>query len=174
MTPIHENMLQIVRTRTGLGLAVRAASPEDEAVMQAFYDQVSEDDRRFRFFSAQGNVGHEQLAPMLETDHFRRETFLAFRGDNGELVAVAMLACDNPMEVAEVAISVRADYRGRGIGWSLLDLLAHEAQRRGVREVIAIEDRENHAAIELEREKGFVPRGFDGDPQLVVLSQRFA
>ena len=55
----------------------------------------------------------------------------------------------------------------------MLDLLAGEAQRRGVCEVIAIEDRDNHAAIELEREKGFEPRAFEGDPHLVILAKGF-
>ena len=41
----------------------------------------------------------------------------------------------------------------------------------GVRRVIAIESRDNHAAIELEREKGFVPEPFDGDPTLVILAK---
>ena len=48
-----------------------------------------------------------------------------------------------------------------------------EAQRRGVRRVIAIEARDNHAAIDLEREKGFAPEPFEGDPSLVILSKTF-
>jgi acetyltransferase len=37
--------------------------------------------------------------------------------------------------------------------------------------VIAIESRDNHAAIELEREKGFVPEPFEGEPSLVILAK---
>jgi hypothetical protein len=44
---------------------------------------------------------------------------------------------------------------------------------RGCRRAIAIESRDNHAAIELEREKGFVPEPCDGDPSLVVLTRKF-
>jgi acetyltransferase len=52
-------------------------------------------------------------------------------------------------------------------------LLSREAEARGVRRVIAIEDRANHAAIELEREKGFTPEPLDDDPSLIVLSKTF-
>jgi acetyltransferase len=173
MNAICQAAPELVRTRSGIALSIRPATQADESLLEAFYEQVSDEDRRFRFLNAQPHVGHEQIAPMLQTDHFRSETFLAFRADTGELVAAGMLACDKPLECAEVAVSVRADHRGKGVGWAMLDLLAGEAHRRGVREVIAIEDRDNHAAIELEREKGFVPRAFDGDPQLVVLSRRF-
>jgi acetyltransferase len=68
---------------------------------------------------------------------------------------------------------VHAAYRGKGVGWAMLGLLAQEAQHRGVRRVISIESRDNHAAIELEREKGFVPEAVEGDPSLVVLSRSF-
>jgi len=64
-------------------------------------------------------------------------------------------------------------YRGRGIGWSLLDHVAELAKSWGVKRLQAIENRENHAAIQLEREKGFVASGIDGDPGLVLLERRF-
>lgn len=164
----------VVPTRSGIELETRIAQADDEAALEAFFAQVSDQDCRFRFLSAHDHVGHQQLAPMVETDHVRSDCFLAFDRTNGELVATGMLACDNPMEVAEVAVSVRSDYRGKGVGWAMLDLLANEAQRRGVREVIAIEDRDNHAAIALEREKGFQPRAFEGDPHLVILGRTLA
>lgn len=158
-------------TRTGAILAIRPASAGDEAALEAFFDQVSADDRRFRFLGAQAHVGPEMLEPLTHCDHFRTENFLAFAGESGELVATAMLACDNPLDTGEIAVSVRGDWRGQGIGWALLDLIAAEAAKRGLRRVISIEDRDNHAAIELEREKGFVARAIEGDPTLVLLEK---
>ncbi|MFD2579089.1 GNAT family N-acetyltransferase [Novosphingobium colocasiae] len=81
-------------------------------------------------------------------------SWLAVNRQTGEIVASALLACDGPLDTAEIAMSVCADHRGKGVGWAMLDFLAHQAQARGVRRVISIEDRDNHAAIELEREKG--------------------
>ena len=173
MTTAEIELIPSVKTRAGVVLDVRAAHPADEAMLEEFFDKVSAEDRRFRFLNAKDHIGHEQLQPIVEVDHFRSESFLAFDSASGELVASGMLACDNPLEVAEVAVSVRSDYKGKGVGWAMLDILGSEAKRRGVSEVIAIEDRDNHAAIELEREKGFVPRAFEGDPHLVILSKKF-
>ena len=158
-------------TRAGEILVVRPASEADEPALEAFFDRVAAEDRRFRFLSAQAHVGAEMLAPMTHCDHFRSENFLAFDPANDELVATAMLACDNPLDTGEIAVSVRSDWRGKGVGWALLDLIAEEAAMRGLRRVISIEDRANHAAIDLEREKGFTACAVEGDATLVMLEK---
>lgn len=160
-------------TRSGLAIDVRPATEADETLLTAFFDKVSDQDRRFRFFAASQHVSHDQLDPLIHADHFRSESFLGFDGVTGELVVSALLACDGKLDTGEIAMSIRSDYKGKGIGWAMLDMLGQEAERRGVRRVISIEDRENHAAIELEREKGFTPEPLDGDPTLVVLSKTF-
>ncbi|PEQ13973.1 GNAT family N-acetyltransferase [Novosphingobium sp. PC22D] len=165
--------LKPLETRSGIELDVRPAREEDEAALAAFFDRVSDEDRRFRFFAAGEHVSHDQLAPLVHADHFRSESYVVLNRATGEIVASGLLACDGPLDTAEVAISVCKSHRGKGIGWALLDLLAEEARTRGVRRVLSIEDRENHATIELEREKGFVAEAFEGDPSLVVLSKTF-
>ncbi len=160
-------------TRSGIELAARPAYEDDEASLAAFFERVTAEDRRFRFLSAAAHISHEQLAPLIHADHFRSESFLAFDVENDELIASALLACDAQLDTAEIAVSVREDYKGKGVGWALLDLLGREAEQRGVRRVVAIESRDNHAAILLERQKGFVPEAMDGDPTLVILSKTF-
>ena len=161
-------------TRSGVALDIRPTTEADEAALAAFFDKVSDEDRRFRFFTAGAHVSHEQLDPFIHADHIRSESFLAFDAANGELVASGLLACDGKRETAEVAISIRHDYRARGLGWVMLGFLGDVEQTMGVRQVIAIESRDNHAAIELERESGFVPQAMEGDPTTIILTKRFA
>lgn len=160
-----------IATRSGATLIVRPVAPDDEPALEEFFDRVSDEDRRFRFLSPRKHLSHEQLVPMIEVDHRRTETWVAFAKDGQALVGSAMLACDDAMDTGEVAVSVCQDWRGKGVGWALLDVVAGAAQERGLRRVISIEDRENHAAIELEREKGFVPHGVEGDPTVVLLER---
>lgn len=166
-------MMTQLNTRSGILLDVRAACEVDEAALAAFFDRVSDADRRFRFLAAAEHVSHDQLSPLIHADHYQSESFLAFDKANGLLVGSALLACDKVMDTGEVAVSIRSDYKGKGVGWALLDFLGREAQARNLHQVIAIESRDNHAAIELEREKGFTPEPFDGEPGLVILSKTF-
>lgn len=160
-------------TRSGIELLLRRATEEDAPALTAFFDKVSDEDRRFRFFAAGEHVSPDQLEPLIHADHFRTESFVAFDKATGELVCSGLLASDKALDTAEVAVSVAAHYRGKGVAWTMLDALGIEARARGLRRVISIESRENHAAIELERERGYVPEAMEGDPTLVILSKTF-
>lgn len=159
-------------TRSGLALQVRAATDYDEREVKAFFERVSDDDRRFRFQRSVAHLDHDQLVPIVHVDHDLNETYLGFEMTEGQLVAIAQFATDAAREEAEVAVTVRQDFKGQGIGWMMLDLLAEEAARRGVRRVVSIEDRANHAAIGLEREMGFVATVLEDDPARVILTRQ--
>ncbi|OAN64933.1 GNAT family N-acetyltransferase [Sphingomonas sp. TDK1] len=156
-------------TRGGVRLRVRPASPKDEPELADFFSHVAPDDLRFRFLTGLAKVRHEQLVAMLSVDHRQAETFVAFEAATETLVAVAMLAGDRELSTAEVAISVRADYKHKGVAWTLLDHAARFDEALGVGSLISIESRANREAIELEREMGFSVSDYPGDPTLVMV-----
>jgi hypothetical protein len=49
--------------------------------------------------------------------------------------------------------------------------IARLAETKGLRVLESVESRENHDAIELERDMGFVARPYPGDSTLVLLSR---
>lgn len=160
-------------TRSGLDIDVRPATEADMPGLVDFFDRVTDEDRRFRFLAAADHVGPAQVEALVRTDHFRTESWIGVNRASGQIVASAMLACDGPLDTAEIAVSICGNHRDKGIGWAMLDFVAEQAAMRGCRRAIAIESRDNHAAIELEREKGFVAEPCDGDPTLVVLARQF-
>ena len=120
-------------TRTGLTFHVRPISPEDEAALAEFFRHVTPEDLRFRFLGGVREVSHERLVAMTQIDHRQTENFLAFAEDGRLIIATAMLACDKVLEKGEVAISIRADYKHRGVGWELLRHIARYAEAKGVK-----------------------------------------
>ena len=157
-------------TRTGYTFKVRPADVGDEAGLTAFFTHVTPDDLRFRFLSAISHVGPDQIERLTHVDHRGTENFLAFDADHGTLVATAMMASDAALDTAEVAIAIHADYKHRGIGWTLLEHVTRFAKSRGIKTLQSIESRENHQAIELEREMGFSVMACPGDPTTVIVS----
>ena len=159
----------LLMTRTGFTFYVRSATPEDEEALAEFFSGITPEDLRFRFLTSLREVDHDRLELMTHVDHRRTEDFLAFELDGGPIIATAMLAADPAMEKAEVAISVRPDYKKRGIGWTLLRHVSRFAKGQGIRTLQSIESQDNHIVIELEREMGFTAKAFPGDPTLVLL-----
>jgi GNAT superfamily N-acetyltransferase len=159
----------ILTTWKDVTFRVRPFQPDDEGLLAEFFTHVSPDDRRFRFLADVSEVGPAHLQSLITVDHERSENFLAF--DKGMLIGSAMLAADAALERAEVAVSLRADYKNMGIGWALLDHLANYARRRNIRRIESVESRENRQALAVETDMGFKTKPFPGDPTLVLVSK---
>ncbi|WP_337658775.1 GNAT family N-acetyltransferase [Sphingorhabdus sp. Alg231-15] len=156
-------------TRTGFEFHVRPVAPSDEEALAEFFNHVTRDDLRFRFLSPIPEVGKELLSYLINVDHDHKEDFLALDIDDKTIIASAMIGANEDKSVAEVAIVVRSDYKHRGMSWTFLEYVISEARRSGIKKLQSIESRENHAAIELEREMGFTAKSYPGDATLMLL-----
>lgn len=159
-------------TRAGLVLRVRPVSTDDGPLLAEFFERVDADDLRFRFLSGQDHARPHQIAELLEVDHRRAEHLIAFDAETRVMVASAMLVADNHLETAEVAIAVAKAYRDQGIGWAMLKHVAELARVHGIQRLRAIESRQNHAALEVERALGFRASDYEGDTTLVLVEAR--
>lgn len=168
-----DDLSQLLITRTGLRFHVRATQPDDEAGLAEFFTHVTPEDLRFRFLTTVKEVGHDRLEVMTKADHRQTENFIAFTEDGKTIIATGMLACDSALERGEVAISIRSEYKHKGVGWELLRHICDFAETKGVKVIESLEDRQNHEAIEIEREQGFEVDECPNDVRLVVLRKRF-
>jgi acetyltransferase len=141
-------------TRDGSRIHIRPAQEADAPALTDFFHHVSEEDRHFRFLSATKDVTSAQIAAMVSVDPLRSITFLAFDKDQ-QLLSAGSLTSDCNGDNAEVAISVRQDCKGRGIGWRMLEYILRYASAHSIKVVESLESAENRAAIELQREMGF-------------------
>lgn len=150
---------------------VRPVCADDEVSLAEFFRHVTPDDIRFRFLTGIKDVGHDRFFAMTHVDHHQTENFIAFIDGESEIIATAMLACDADLERGEVAISIRSDFKNDGVGWAMLKLVTRHANSIGVKIIESIESRENHAAIDLEREMGFTATSYPGDATLMLLQR---
>jgi len=156
-------------TRSGFEFHVRPVEPSDKEALAEFFTHVSKDDLRFRFLSAFQEVPGSLLQTLVNVDHDSKEDYLAFDIDDKTIIASAMIGANDDKSEAEVAIAVRSDYKNRGMSWTFLKYVIEEARRNGIKKLESLESRQNHAAIELEKEMGFTARTCPGDSALVLL-----
>lgn len=164
----------VLTTLGGLELRVRPASPEDEPTVRAFFAELGPDDLRFRFLSPIVKPADNVYELLLGVDHVRTEDFLVFVDEAGcdRMIASAMLSCDPETRKAEVAIAVHPAFRNKGVGWSLLDFIARDAEQRGMEILQSIECRDNRGALAVEKDLGFEISFYPDDPCLDLVSKR--
>ncbi|WP_027055432.1 GNAT family N-acetyltransferase [Mesorhizobium erdmanii] len=164
-------MSKTLTTHTGFCFEVRTARPEDEPALAEFFTHVTPEDLRFRFLGAVREVSHERLVAMTRSDDAHIHNFLAF-APGGMLIAVATLASDPADRRGEVAVCIRDDRKHLGVSWELLGHIARYADDHGLESIESIENRENRAAIELEREMGFTVTADPDDATLVLVRRK--
>ncbi len=162
-----------LETRSGIHLHVRPVLPTDESALATFFEHVSPEDLRFRFLTGLRTVGRDRLAAMCQIDYRRTINFLAFIPD-GTLVATAMLAADPDRVRAELAVSVRSDFKERGISWTLVQHVLRYAEAEGIRSVESVESADNRAALALEHEAGFAIVSEGGGATEIVVRRALA
>ncbi|WP_324827713.1 GNAT family N-acetyltransferase [Qipengyuania zhejiangensis] len=171
---LGEQAVHDLETRGGLRLDLRPVTLDDGPLLADLFDRLTVEDLRFRFLTGLDAVKPHQVATMLEVDHRQAEHLLAFDKATGTLVASVMIVADPAMEVAEVAVVVAREFRGKGIGWTLLRHATDLARERGIRTLRSVESRANHDALEVERTLGFEAHPYDGDPTMVLVEASLA
>ena len=142
--------------RDGSTAFVRIARPEDREALHAFFEHLSLEARRRRFFSA--SPPHPELIASLcdSSDPHSVLTLLVTRTRQGEPRIVgtgSYLAKDE--RTAEVAFAVDDALQGKGLGTLLLERLALLAARNGFTRFWAVTHADNQAMRDVFRESGF-------------------
>lgn len=160
----------ITRDRTTLTL--RPASIADAPATTRLFERIGAENLALRFLMGIEHVKPQQIVAMLEIDHRDAEHLLVFVDRVQDPVASLFVASDKSMREAEVAIAIDEDWRGKGIGWTLLQHAVELARSRGFKVLRSLESRAAHDAIEVERAAGFTVRDYEGASDMVSLEKR--
>jgi acetyltransferase len=153
--PYPKEWEQRVTLADGTHLFVRPIRPDDEPLLHGFLDRVSPDDLRLRFFAPVRTFSHAFLARLTQLDYARAIAFVAIDEATGDVLGVVRLHADANYEKAEYAILVRSDFKGRGLGWQLMELMIRYARSEGLQRIEGQVLRDNTMMLEMCRELGF-------------------
>jgi acetyl coenzyme A synthetase (ADP forming)-like protein len=142
--------------RDGTAAHIRQAHPGDSGAVLAFFERLSPESRRRRFFSA--SPPRPELVTTLCDDSDSRSvlTLLVIRAHENDSRIVATgsyLARD--ASSAEVAFAVDDTLHGKGLGTLLLERLGLLAVRNGFTRFWAVTHADNQAMRDVFRESGF-------------------
>ncbi|WP_101926337.1 MULTISPECIES: bifunctional acetate--CoA ligase family protein/GNAT family N-acetyltransferase [Luteimonas] len=151
---------------------VRPVRPEDEALFRTFFEKVSTEDLRLRFFSAVRHFSHEFIARLTQLDYARSIALAALDPETGEMLGAVRLLADANYDTGEYGIMVRSDLKGAGLGWRLMRIMLEYARWQGLNTVEGQVLRENTTMLAMCRQLGFsiTPDPDDGTVAIVRLS----
>jgi acetyltransferase len=152
-----------LQLKDGSRVAVRPMRPEDEPAIARFLAEVDPKDVRLRFFHAVKDFSHSFVARLTQLDYARAMAFVALDPATGAIVGAVRLHSDSLYESGEYAILVRSELKGRGLGWSLMQLLIGYARSEGLKRLFGEVLHENTTMLNMCRELGFSVTGAD-DP----------
>jgi acetyltransferase len=141
--------------KDGWRIFVRPIRPDDEPLIHEFLQHVTGEDRRLRFFAPMKHFTHEFIARLTQLDYARAMAFVAFDEATNEMVGVVRLHSDSIYENGEYAILLRSDLKGRGLGWTLMQLIIEYAKSEGLKRISGDVLQDNTVMLAMCRELGF-------------------
>jgi acetyltransferase len=172
IAPYPQDLETTEQLRDGTSLRVRPLRPEDEPLLHDLAAHMNPEDLRLRFFTPVRGLTHAVAARLSQLDYDREMALLAECERN--TLGVAHFFADPDRLGAEYAIAVRSDWKGRGVGFLLMNRLIAIAQQWGIGELFGEVLRENEPMLQMCRELGFAIVPEPDNSSVVLTSKRLA
>lgn len=136
ISPYPEHLAEdIVLKRSGRRAVLRAIRGEDEPNHLEFYNQLSPESIRLRYFYSRGIPTHQELANWTQIDYDREMAFIVTapkqNGDGWETLGVVRAVTDADNVRSEFSVVIRDDLQGEGLGVILMQKVIDHCKARG-------------------------------------------
>ncbi len=130
------------KTRSGADLTIRPIRPEDEPLIVAFHDRLSERtvvERYFTSLAYSARTAHERLTRICFIDYARELALVAEANDPkaGPVIGgVSRMIRQDDGQSATLAVVIADDFQGQGLGEKLMRNALQAASSEGIRRVV--------------------------------------
>jgi RimJ/RimL family protein N-acetyltransferase len=170
-----EHFETVRTTRRGLRIMLRPVKVTDEPILKDFFYSLSENSLYRRFIQMRKDMPHERLQDFVVIDYTKEMVILAVleQEKRETVVGVGQYGINESTHTAEVALVVRDQNMGQGVGWELLSYLTYLARRQGLHGFTAEVLVENTPMLRLFEKMGFdTSRRSDGEVYLLKMGFR--
>jgi RimJ/RimL family protein N-acetyltransferase len=143
-----------VTLRDGSVAQVRPVVPADADLIAMEAARADPETLYLRFFTPSLRIDEQRLRRLTELDYHHRFAVVAFSAD-GEGIGIARYEGEPGSPSAEVAVTVKPEWRRLGVAAALFAILDEAAGANGIQRLEAIYLEENTAAEQLLRACGY-------------------
>jgi acetyltransferase len=157
----------------GASVTIRPVRPEDAEIERAFFDNLSDESRYFRFMDTIRELSKPQLVRFTQIDYDRDMAFVAVQIDdegNPVQIGVSRYVANPDGETVEFALTVADSWQKRGLGRKLMQVLIDCARGKGFTAVVGEVLSDNSKMLNLMSSLGFkiLPNPEDNSVKRVV------
>jgi len=143
--------------KDGLEVLYRPVRISDEPLLKDLFYSLSDKSNYRRFITLRRYLPHEVLQKMVAIDFTKQMVILAVveQGEKEVVVGVGQYVVMGDSHTAEIALAVRDEFQGRGIGSELLAYMSQVARRQGLLGFTADVLGENTPVMKMLEKSGF-------------------
>ncbi len=168
IAPYPKSWERQIKLKAGQKIFVRPVRPEDEELYRTFFESVSAEDLRLRFFAPVKEFSHAFIARLTQIDYARALALCALDSD-GMMVGGVRLVKNAEETAGEYAILLRGDYKGQGLGWNLMKLIIEYAVEEGLEAVEGQVMASNSNMLSMCDQLGFLVRDDPEEPGIKMV-----
>jgi acetyltransferase len=147
----------------GTDVLLRPIRPEDEPLEHEMLTSLSEQTLTERFFSPIKDITHQMLIRFCNIDYDREMAIVAEirEAEQRRIIGIGRLIIEPDFRSGQFAVLVHDDYQGKGLGYTLIDMMIGIAQGKGLEEIWGIVLLTNERMLKACRKLGFakdIPR----------------
>jgi GNAT superfamily N-acetyltransferase len=145
-SPVRPADGERVVLREGSSVVVRPLASGDQAAIASWFAGLGPETRYARFLGSLERLDPRTQSELASVDHIDREAIGAFAPDHTTVGIARYMRSSDPV-MAEVAVAVADDWRGKGIAGMLLERVAARARASGVEWFTALCLESNYTVI---------------------------
>ena len=156
--PYPQKHEELVRLKSGQTFKIRPIRPEDEPALIESFEQLTQEEIRFRFFSIIKTMDHQMAARFTQIDYEREMALVVTDPDKApvkKLYAVVRLIRDPFGKRAEFSVIVTHTVAGQGLGTLLMHRIISYAKTQRLDEIYGEVLDENKVMISICKKLGF-------------------
>jgi len=153
----------------------RPIKPTDEPLIQDLFYSLSKDSIYHRFFSTIGSMPHAHAQRFTTIDYDMEMAIVGVveKMEQQEIIAVGRYVNEPKTMMAEIALLVRDDWQGKGIGTWLQNHMMEIAKSRGIAGFTARVLRDNVSVFSLAHKTGLTVETTQEDREIYLISYSF-
>src|SRR4051794_29575965 len=163
--PIRENWPARRGCATAPKSSCARSRPEDENLLHDLVAHMTPEDLRRRFLAPIRALSHQLAARLTQIDYDREMALVAMH--QGTVLGIARYFADPDRLRAEYAVALRSDWKGRGLGYAMMQRLIEIARHYRIGELVGDVLRENEPMLAMCRALGFEIRADPDDAALM-------